>query len=202
MKLCNIFNDYYVNVTNDIGEDEYVDLNGPLCDIVNMYANHPSILAIKDNLVDSCSNFEFHAVNSDVLFKKLISVKSNKACGFDGQPPKLINIGAPALKNTLLPIVNQSIASCNFPSDLNMAEVSPIFKKDNRMKKEKNHPISILPGSSKPFECIIFDQVTNYFNNILSTFLAAYHIGYSTQHVLIKAIEDVKCSLDNGEHVG
>ncbi len=75
MKICNIFNDYYVNVTNDILEDECVDLNGPLCAIVNMYANHPSILAIKENLVDADSNFEFHAVNSDVLFKKLTSLK-------------------------------------------------------------------------------------------------------------------------------
>ncbi len=130
MKICNIFNDYYVNVTNDIGEYEGVDLNGPLYDIVNMYANHPSILAIKENLVDSDSNFEFHTVNSDVLFKKLTSLKSNKECGFDWQPPKLITIVAPVLKNTLLPIVNQSIAFCNFPSDLKMSEVSPIFKKD------------------------------------------------------------------------
>ncbi len=52
VKICNIFNDYDVNVTNDIGEDECVVLNGPLCDIVNMYANHPSILTIGENLVD------------------------------------------------------------------------------------------------------------------------------------------------------
>ncbi len=78
---------------------------------------HPSILAIKENLVDSESNFEFHAVNSEVLFKKLTSLKNNKICCFDGQPPKSIKIGAPVLMNTLLPIVNQSIASCNFPSD-------------------------------------------------------------------------------------
>ncbi len=57
MKIRNIFDDYYVNVTNDIGEDECVDLNGPLCDIVNMYANNPSILAIKENRVDSDINF-------------------------------------------------------------------------------------------------------------------------------------------------
>ncbi len=63
-------------------------LNGPLCDIVNMYANHPSILAIKENLVDSDSNF--HAVNSDFLFKKLTSLKRNKVCGVDEQPPKLL----------------------------------------------------------------------------------------------------------------
>ncbi len=78
-----------------------------------------------------------------------------------------------------------------------MAEVSSIFKKDDTINKEKYHSIGILPASFKPFECIIFDQLTNYFNNILSTFLAAYRKGYSTQHVLIKAIEDVKCSLDN-----
>ncbi len=123
-----------------------------MCDIVNIYANHPSILAIKENLVNSDSNFEFHAVNSEVFFKKLPSLKCNKACGFDGQPPKLIKIGVPVLMNTLLTIVNQSIASCNFPSDLKMAEVSPIFKKDDRMNKKKFRPISILLASYKPFE--------------------------------------------------
>ncbi len=121
-----------------------MDLNGALCDIVNMYANHPNILAIKENLVVSDSNFEFHSVNIDVLFKKLTSLESNKASGFDGQPPKLMKIGAPVLKNTLLPILNQSIASCKFPSDLKMAEMSPVFKKDDRMNKEKYHHISII----------------------------------------------------------
>ncbi len=49
------------------------------------------------------------------------------------------------------------------------------------MNKEKYHPIGILSASSKPFEYIIFDQLTNYFNNILSTYLAAYRKGYRTQ---------------------
>ena len=44
--------------------------------------------------------------------------------------------------------------------------------------------------------------MTQYFKDILSSFLSAYRKGYSTQHVLIKALEDVKKSLDNGEHVG
>ncbi len=73
-------------------------------------------------------------------------LSTKKACGFVGQAPKLINIGAPVLKNTLLSIINKSIACCNFPSDLKMAEVSPIFNKDDRMNKEKYRPISILPA--------------------------------------------------------
>jgi hypothetical protein len=103
---------------------------------------------------------------------------------------------------TLLPIVNTSIVSCNFPDNLKMAEVSPLFKKEDKMNKEKFRPVSVLPATSKQFECIMFDQLTDYFKPILSAFLAAYHKGYSTQHVLTKAIEDVKYSLDNGEHVG
>ncbi len=84
---------------------------------------------------------ECHAVNNDVLFKKLTSLKINKACDFDGHPPTLVKIGPPVLKNTLLQIVNQSITSCNVPSDLKMAEVFPIVKKDDRMIKEKYQPL-------------------------------------------------------------
>ena len=36
----------------------------------------------------------------------------------------------------------------------------------------------------------------------LSQYLAAYRKGYSTQHVLMKALEDWELALDNKEHVG
>ncbi len=200
-EVCNVFNDYYVNAANDLCEDESVNLNRPLCDIENSYLNHPSILAIKRNMIEPDGNFEFHTITNEVLYNKMKCLKSNKACGFDGQPPRLIKLGAPVLSMSMLPIVNSSISMCSFPSNLKKAEISPVFKKDDRMNKEKFRPVSVLPAMSKPFECIMFDQLNVYFNNILSSFLAAYHKGYSTQHVLLRAIEDVKYSLDKNQHV-
>jgi hypothetical protein len=80
-----VFNDYYVNVTNDLSEDETIDLTGPLDNIEQVYANHPSIIAIKDNVKTSAhTNFNFQTITSNILYKKLCCLKSNKACGFDG----------------------------------------------------------------------------------------------------------------------
>jgi hypothetical protein len=42
----------------------------------------------------------------------------------------------------------------------------------------------------------------SFFENTLSPFLSAYRKGYSTQHVLVKALEDAKKCLDENQHVG
>ncbi len=201
-EVCNIFNDYYINAVNDLCEDECVKLDGSIEHIEKVYANHPSVQAIKRNQeTDSVTKFEFQLVTNEALCNKMKCLKSNKACGFDGQPPRLIKLGAPVLSLSMLPIVNLSISTSIFPCELKKAEISPVFKKDDRMNKEKFRPVSVLPAVSKPFECIMFDQLNVHFQNILSSFLAAYRKGYSTQHVLLKAIEDVKHSLDKNEHV-
>ncbi len=47
----------------------------------------------------------------------------------------------------------------SFPVELKKAEVTPVFKKDDRMNKEKYRPVSVLPFVSKPYEYIMFDQL-------------------------------------------
>ncbi len=39
-------------------------------------------------------------------------------------------------------------------------------------------------------------------NDKLCALLSAYRKDYSTQHVLLQAIEEWKVALDNGQHVG
>ena len=54
------------------------------------------------------------------------------------------------LERTLLPIINQAISESSFPVDLQKAEVTPPFKNDDRMNKEKYRPVSVLQRVSKP----------------------------------------------------
>ncbi len=46
------------------------------------------------------------------------------------------------------------------------------------------------------------DQLMQFMNGKLSDLLSAYRNDYSTQHVLLHAIEEWKVALDNGQHVG
>ncbi len=201
-EICNVFNDYFVNVADDLGEPSSVSLNDPLDHICEVYDSHPSIRTIRENSPVTDRHFEFKCVTSEDIFKKLSGLKINKAFGYDNQPPRMIKLGAPVLCMTLLPIVNTSLTSSIFPSDLKHAEISPIFKKEDNMNKKNFRPVSILVCQSKLFESFISDQLMDFFVIKLSQYLAAYRKGYSTQHVLMKALEDWKLALDNKEHVG
>ena len=54
---------------------------------------------------------------------------------------------------------NDSLFSCDFPSGLKKADLTPIYKKDEKFLKSNYRPISILPNISKIFERLIFDQM-------------------------------------------
>ena len=54
----------------------------------------------------------------------------------------------------------------------------------------------------KDFEKILKEHLTPFLDETLSTFIAAYRKAYSTQHVLIRLVEEWKSKLDNDFLVG
>ena len=68
---------------------------------------------------------------------------------------------------------------------------------------ERNfRPVSVLNTFSKIYEKVLKQQLNQHLDNTLSVFIAAYRRAYSTQHVLIRLIEDWRSNLDNDFHVG
>ena len=200
-EVCNILNDYYIKMTDSFSITETVSSSSSIGEIAEAYKDHPSIIKIKEK-VTSDLPFNFKEISYDDLHSKLKNIKGNKATGFDDIPPRLVKAGASVLAYTFLPVINSGMKCNQFPNDLKCGDITPIFKKDDPLNKEKYRPVNVLPSFSKPFENIMFDQMMKFFENILSPSLSAYRKGYSTQHVLVKAIEDTKKSLDKNEHVG
>ena len=79
----------------------------------------------------------------------LSSVDINKACGPDGISNKIIKICADGITKVL---VNLSLLSGVFPDNLKQANVTPIFKKDDRQLKSNYRPVPLLNASSKIIE--------------------------------------------------
>ena len=56
--------------------------------------------------------FQFREVTQEEVLTKMKSFKTNKACGFGGQPAKLLKMGAPVISKSLLPTVNLCFTQC------------------------------------------------------------------------------------------
>ena len=87
------------------------------------------------------------------------------------------------------------------PQSLKDADVSPVFKKLDRLIKENYRPVSVLTATSKVYESIMCDQLLSHFRNILSKLLSGFRKGYSCEQVLISCIESWKKAIDRDECV-
>ena len=56
----------------------------------------------------------------------------------------------------------------NFPNNLKLADITPVFKKKNCLYKVNYRPVSVLPSTSKVFEKLMQKQISGYVSNYLS----------------------------------
>ena len=101
-------------------------------------------------------------------------------------------MGSDTAAATLHEPFNESLANCEFPNDLKLADITPVFKNKNYLDKVNYRPASVLPPIPKIYEELLQKQISNFIENILSPYLCGYRKGYSTQHALI-------CLLNRGK---
>ena len=93
--------------------------------------------------------------------------------------------------------------SCSeYPASLKYADITPIFKKDDKTDKTNYRPISILPNLSKIYERFMQNQMYPYLNQIFSKYQCGFRKGYNAQHCLMAMIEKWRKFLDIGSHTG
>ena len=89
-----------------------------------------------------------------------------------------------------------------FPDAKKKASVTPVFKKDDKLLKTNYKPISVLNVFSKVFERFLLNQMLTFIENVISFLLSPYQAKYSTQHVLLRLIEQWRTCLDYDRFVG
>ena len=70
------------------------------------------------------------------------------------------------------------------------------YKKESRSDKNNYRPVSILNGFSKIYERFINDKLLSHVNDILFDFVSAYRGKYSSNHMILRLIEEWKEKLD------
>ena len=133
--------------------------------------------------------FFFKAVSPECFQKYLNQLHSNKAVGHDGIHGKFLKLAVSHLTNNLCNLLNTCVISNCFPSQMELADVTPLFKKDDTLSKENYRSVNLLIAVSKVFEIILCDQLNIFFEKLLSSFLSAYRKGHNCQHVILRLTE-------------
>ena len=126
-----------------------------------------------------------------------------KSPGEDNIPQKLVSLASAELTAPLTNAINSSIRNSQFPEKAKRASISPLDKGEQDKTVERNfRPVSVLNAFSKIYEKVIKNQLIPHLDKSISVLIAAYRERYSTQHVLIRLIEEWRSRLDNDYVVG
>ena len=98
--------------------------------------------------------------------------------------------------------INKSIETKYFPDGLKLANVAPVFKKEDLLDKSSYRPVSILPLLSKVYEKVIYNQLSDYFDSFLNNILCGFRKAHSTQRALFKLMQPWQQVLHNGGFIG
>ncbi len=212
LDLCKIFNDYYINIVENSPGKKPSNIADSISTsddreiirlIIEKYRAHPSILAISQDFQRSFETYSFKEVSTRDVWVHLKRLDGSKSTGVDQNPPRLVSLASNELAAPLCNAINCSIRNFTFPQNAKTAAVCPLDKGESIRTVERNYrPVSILNTFSKIFEQILKEQLMPFLDNTLSIFVAAYRKAYSTQHVLIRLVEDWKSELDNDLVVG
>ena len=195
LEIAQKMNDFFINCT------EYLDItkwksNSQSC---NKFDTHPSILEIEKQDFDEKNCFK--GVKVEEVYSILNSLDIKKKVS-GNIPNVLLKLLKNEIVQPLTSCINRSINEGVFPAEHKIAEVTPVFKKNDPLNVENYRPISILPSISKVYEKVLKKQLEEFFENKLSPILCGFRKGHSTQHALLRLLQNCQKALDKGEKVG
>ena len=128
------------------------------------------------------SKCTFHGVDNEKIIKEIKRLNKNKVSQID--------IFADFLAESL----KGAIKTYNLSNCLKLADITPLHKKGREDNKENYRMGTILSTLSKISERILFEQISVYFDKVLSGQQCGFRKEYSTQHCLLNLLEKWKNS--------
>ena len=128
-------------------------------------------------------------VNEDNINEAINRLK-NKSLSISN---KIIKSANNSLIQPLMLISNQMLLTGEFPSDLKISRVKPLFKSGDASLFSNYRPISLLPSLSKKIEYIIFKQLYTYMNDnkLFSFEQYGFRTGHSTELAALHLVNDI-----------
>ena len=119
-----------------------------------MKINQVLLLLLKK--FDFTVRFKFEEVNLKDIEKEILTLNTKKAVASNSIPAKVLKEMSDIYSPMLQQIWNDEIfKKCQFPENLKLAVITPVFKKEDKNLAKNYRPLSVLPALSKVFEKII-----------------------------------------------
>ena len=137
----------------------------------------------------------------ETVCKVINTFKPKSSKDSEGISMKVLKWILPSIALPITTLVNQSLATGIFPSNLKIAKIMPLQKQPNNCNIDNFRPISLLPSISKVIEKCVFDQVYEYFekNKLLYDSQYGYRQSHSTETACLEIIDRLHRQLDQNK---
>lgn len=135
----------------------------------------------------------------DGIEKLLRGLQPHKSPGPDGITARVLKVCAPSIAPILRKLFQKSISTGALPSDWLNANISPIYKKNDRTDPANYRPVSLTSIICKLLEHIIHGHIMKHFeqHGILADQQHGFRKGRSCETQLSALVNDLQIILDN-----
>ena len=209
-QLAYIFNNFFSNAVKSLNIDYFEHFSfdcifseseDPVINAIEKYSKHPSILKIKEHYPQT-ENFSFEPANIETVYKLIENLDVSKSSSVESVPARVLKDSIDVVSPKIVIDFNTAISTGVFPQQLKLADVIPLFKKNERQLKENYRPVSLLSSMSKIFERMMHTQMHNYMSKKLSIFLCAFQKFMNAQNCLLFLVETWRKGLDRSQKCG
>ena len=173
--IANSLNDFFINI-------------GP-----ELAAKIPPCNKTFDSYVKECNvKMMNYDLTTEELRDAFSTLQSNKSPGLDKISVNIVKQVYDSIEPSLFHIFNLSIKNGQFPNQLKIARVTPIFKSGDECNVANYRPISVLPCFSKVLERIMYNRLYKHLvrNNILYKKQFGFQKHRSTEHTVIELVSE------------
>ena len=187
--------------------NEYFASVAKVLNSTNTESCQPDLSKLQDfvnNRVPDNVSFKLPYITTEQVASYISALDPSKATGLDGLGPKIIKMSSCILSPIIAALINKSINTGTFPSQLKCAKGFSIYKGGVKSDPINYRPISILPTISKLFEKHVNKHLMNYLNKykLINENQSGFRQKHSCQTALVKLIDQWLACLDKGDYVG
>ena len=146
--------------------------------------------------------FSFKFETQEKFSKLIQNLSCNKATQQYDIAIKILKENSEIFSYILCHNFNNSLFSKVFPSSLKKADITTVYKKDEKFLKNNYRPVYILLSVSKIYERCIYDQINDYFQPLFSKLQCGFRKKFNAQHCLLVLVEKCRVVLDKRGYAG